>query len=288
MGLLDAGKRLWWWKAFTQKMRELGYVEGKSVRYETRYGEGYLDRLSSLARDLVQRQVAVIVTAATAATQAAKDATSLIPIVSVTGAGHVSMGFAESLAKPGGNVTGLTSLSADLTFKRVELLRELFPRLSRLAVLWQTNNSGSTSTYRDLEHATELFKIKLQNVGIRKKEELPNALATAAKARAEAVYVISGPLTVDERVQIAALALQHHLPSIYSGSDAVEIGAFISYGVHYADLFVRAATYVDRILKGAKPGDLPIEQPTRFELVLNMKTAKALGITIPQSILLRT
>jgi putative ABC transport system substrate-binding protein len=287
IGLLDAGKRLWWWKAFTQSMRELGYVEGKNIRYEARYAEGFLDRLPGLARELVQRNVAVIVTAATAATQAAKDATSRIPIVTVTGAGHVSMGFAESLAKPGGNVTGLTSLSADLTFKRMELLREMFPRLSRIAVLWQANNSGSTSTYRDIEHATEMFKIRLQNVGIRKKEDIPGAFAAAAKGRAEVMYVISGPLMLDERSQIAALALQHRMPTMHSGSDSLEVGAFVSYGVHYADLFVRAATYVDKILKGARPGDLPIEQPTKFEMVLNMKTARALGIAIPQPVLLR-
>ncbi len=287
IGLLDAGKRLWWWKAFRQQMDELGYLDGKSILYEARYAQGHLERLDALAEELVRRQVAVIVTAATAATQAAKRATDRIPIVTATGTGHVSLGFAASLARPGGNVTGLSTLSSDLTEKRVELLRELLPKLSRLAVLWQSNNPGSIAAFRDIERSAETLKIALQNVGVRKSEELADAFSAAAKGRADALYVIGGPLTIDEREQIAALARKHKFPTMHSVSESVEVGGLIFYGVHTEDLFRRAAVYVDKILKGAKPGELPIEQPTKFELIVNMKTAKSLGIKIPQGVLLR-
>jgi putative ABC transport system substrate-binding protein len=287
IGLLDAGMRLSWWKAFRQQMGELGYLDGKGILYEARYAQGNLDRLPALAEELVRRKVAVIVTAAVAATQAAKRATDRIPIVTATGPDHVSQGFAASLARPGGNITGLTTLSSDLTEKRLQLLRELFPKLSRLAVLWQSDNPGSAAAFRDLERATQALKITLQNVGVRKFEELAGAFSAAAKERTEALFVIGGPMTIDEREQIEALARKHKFPTVHSTSLSMEAGGLIFYGVHSEDLFRRAAVYVDKILKGAKPGDLPIEQPTKFELIVNTKTAKSLGIKIPQSILLR-
>lgn len=287
IGLLDAGKRLSWWNAFRQQMGELGYVEGKNILFEARYAEGHPEKLRALAEDLVRRRVAIIVTAGTAAAQEAARTTDQIPIVTGTGSAPVAMGYAASLARPGGNVTGLTTLSSDLTSKRVDLLREMFPRLSRLAVLWQSNNSGSTVTFRNLELATETRRITLQNLGIRKPEELPGAIAAAAKERAEALFVLQGPLTIDDGGQIATLARKYRLPTIGADSDSVEMGGLISYGVHYSENFRRAAVYVDKILKGAKAGDLPIEQPTKLELVVNLKIAKELGVKIPQSILIR-
>ena len=286
IGLLDAGMRLSWWKSFRLQMSELGYQEGKTIRYEPRYARDQLARLPALANELARMQVAVIVTAATAATQAAKRATDRIPIVTATGADHVSMGFAASLARPGGNVTGLTTLGSDLTLKRLELLREVFPKLSRLAVLWQSDNPGSTTAFRDLEHATQEAKIVLRNVGVRTSDELPGAFAAAAKERAEAMFVIGGPLTIDEHAQIGALASKHRLPTMSTSSLAFE-DSLISLAVHTEDLFRRAAIFVDKILKGAKPGDLPIEQPTKFELAVNLKVARFLGVAIPQSVLIR-
>ena len=284
IGMLDGGKRLSWWNAFRQGMSELGYVERKSVLYEPRYAAGHLDQLRALAEDLVRRPVSVIVTASQVAALAARRATDRIPIVTGTGAHHVSYGLAATLAHPGGNVTGLSTLATDLTEKRLELLREIFPKLSRLAVLWQSDNPGSTEQFRDLERATAATKIALQNVGIRKVGELSGAFSAAAKAQAQALYVIGGPLTMDEQAQIDALARSHKLPMVHSISSRESL---LSYGVHYEDLFRRAAGYVDRILKGAKPGDLPIEQPTKFQLVINAKTARTLGVTIPQPMLLR-
>lgn len=287
IGLLDAGKRLSWWNAFRQQMGEFGYVERKNILFEARYAEGHPEKLLALAEELVRRQVAIIVTAGTAAAQEAARTTDQIPIVTATGSSPVAMGYAASLARPGGNVTGLTTLSSDLTSKRIDLLREIFPKLSRLAVIWQSNNSGSAVSFRNLELATEALRITLQNAGVRKPEELPGAIAAAAKGHAEALYVLQGPLTIDEGAQVASLARKYRLPTIYADSDSVELGGLVSYGVHYSENFRHAAVYVDKILKGAKPGDLPIEQPTKLELVVSLKTAKALGVTIPNSMLLR-
>jgi putative ABC transport system substrate-binding protein len=288
VGLLDGGKRLSWWRAFRQGMDGLGYVEAKTVVYESRYAEGKLERLSALAEDLVRRRAAVIVTASMAAALAANRASDRTPIVTATGSTHVSQGLAATLAHPGGNVTGLSTLAGDLTAKRVELLQQILPKLSRLGVLWQTGNPGSASQFREVERATEAKKIALRNIGVRKGDELPGAFSAAADGQADALYVIGGPLIMDERAQIEALARKHRVPIMHSiSSREVEGASLISYAVHYEDLFRRAAGYVDRILKGARPGDLPIEQPDRFELVINARIARTLGITIPRSILLR-
>ena len=287
IGLLDAGERVTWWTAFKQQMTQLGYVEGKTVAYETRYAKGRLGQLSPLAEDLVKRKVTLIVTAATVATQAAQRATETIPIVTASGADHVSMGFAASLARPGGNITGVSSISSELTEKRFELLRETFPRMTRLAVLWQSDNTGSTTAMRDLERVAQASKIKLQNVGVRKAEDMPGAFSSAVKERADVMFVVGGPLTADERKQIGALALAHKMPTIHNAAEDVEAGGLMSFGTNYPELFRRAAFYVDKVLKGAKPGDLPIEHPTKLELVINMKTAKAIGVQIPKAMLLR-
>ena len=287
IGLLDAGERLTWWSAFKRGMSDLDYVEGKSVRYESRFAHDDFGRLPGFAEELVRLSPAVIVTAATEATQAARQTTDRIPIVTASGSDHVSRGFARALARPGGNITGLMSLNVDLVGKRVDLLRELLPKLTRLAVLWQSNSQGSSLSFRELENLSQGLGIAMQNVGVQKRAEIADALATAAREHANAVYVIGSPLTVDERDQIASLARKYKLPTIGSSAEFAVSGFLVSYGVDFLDLFGRAALYVDKILKGTKPGDLPIERPTKFEFVLNNETARLLGIKIPQSILLR-
>jgi len=268
IGLLDAGERLEWWAAFRQQLRELGYIDGQNVAFEARYAGGKPEQLPALARELVRRNVAVIVTSGTAAALDARRATVKIPIVMATGADHESLGFV-SLARPGGNVTGMSSISLALTGKRLELLREVLPKMSRLAVLWHADNIGSAPIIRELETAARSSRITLQNFGVRTANELAGAFSAATRERAEAVFVVAGPFTFPERQRIAELALKHRLPSMHGPSEYVEAGGLLSYAPSYADLFRRAAVYVDKILKGAKPGDLPIEQPTRFELVIN-------------------
>jgi putative ABC transport system substrate-binding protein len=287
IGLLDAGERLEWWAAFRQEMRKLGYAEGKNIAFESRFARGKPEQLSALAQELVRLNVALIVTSGTAAVVEAKRASSSIPIVTASGADYVSLGLANSLARPGRNVTGMTSISTGLTAKRLELLREILPKLSRLAVLWHAGNIGSMPAMRDIEGAANASKIVLQNYGITTEKELVEAIATAAKERAEALFLIAGPFTYSERGRIAELALKYRLPTMHGPSEYVDAGGLISYAPSYPDLYRHAAGYVDKILKGAKPGDLPIEQPTKFELVINKKTAKALGIVIPQAVLLR-
>lgn len=287
VGLLDAGERTQWWAAFREQMTKLGYVEGKGVVYEARFARNQLSRLDALAQDLVRMKVGVIVTAATVATQAARRATEQIPIVTATGTDHVSLGFAASLARPGGNITGVASISSDLTAKRLELLREVLPKTSRLAVLWQSDSIGSMAAVRDLEHAAAAAKITLQNIGVRKSDELAAAFSSAGKGHADAIFVIGSPLTVDERSKIAELALRQKIPTMHTSAEFVEIGGLASYGPSYPDLFRRAAFYVDKILKGANPADLPIEQASKLEMVINRRTAKALGVAIPQDVMLR-
>ncbi|SRR5712692_1511374 len=287
IGLLDAGARMEWWAAFREQLRKLGYVEGQNVAFEARFAGGKSEQLLALAQELVRLNVAVIVTGGTAAGLEAKRATGKIPIVMATGSDHVSLGLAVSLARPGRNVTGISSISSELTGKRLELLREVLPKMTRLAVLWHADNIGSAPAVRDLEAATRSSRIALQNLGISTANEFAGAFSAAARERAEAVYVVASPLTFPERRRIAELALKHRLPTMHGPSEYVEAGGLLSYAPSYPDLFRRAAVYVDKILKGAKPGDLPIEEPTKFELVINLKTAKALGLSIPKAVLLR-
>jgi len=287
IGLLDAGERLEWWAAFKQQLQELGYVEGQNVVFEARFARGKPEQLPALAQDLVRRNVAVIVTGGHAAAVDAKRATGKIPIVTATAGRHVSRGLAVSLARPGGNVTGLSTIGGDLTGKRLQLLREVLPGMSRLAVLWHADNIGSAPIIRELEAAARSSKLTLQNLGISSAQELAEAFSVAVRERAEAIFVVASPLTFPERRRIAELALKHRLPSMHGPSEYVKAGGLLSYAPSYPDLFRRAAVYVDKILKGAKPGDLPIEEPTKFELVINLKTAKALGVAIPRAVLLR-
>jgi ABC-type uncharacterized transport system substrate-binding protein len=282
LGLLDAGERLDWWAVFRQELRDLGYVEAQNVAFQRRFAGGKFERLPALAEELVRLKVAVIVTSGTVAAQAAKQATSTIPIVMATGSGTEET---MRLARPGANVTGVTSLSTGLTGKRFELIQEVVPKISRLAVLW--HRGGSALALRELEAAARSAKVALQVLGVTTADEFAGAFFAMTKERARAVFVIADPMFFSERQRISDLAIKHRLPSIHGPSEYVEAGGLLSYGPSYPDLFRRAAVYVDKILKGAKPGDLPIEQPTKFELVVNLKTARTLGVTIPRSILLR-
>jgi len=285
VAFLDASERSDWWLAFQQQLRDLGYVEGRNVNFETRSAKGNLDTLPALAQELVRQKVAVIVTSGTSAALAAKRATSTIPIVMATGTDQVSLGLAASLAHPGRNVTGLSTLTSELMGKRFEVMRELNPAIARLAVLWHRDNLSSMTSVRDLETVAGKSKVTLQTVGVGGADELADAFAAMTRERAQAVIVVQTPVMYIERARIAELAIKHRLPSMFGAAEYVEAGGLMSYAPPYTDLFRRAAVYVDKILKGANPGDLPIEQPTTFELVVNAKTARAIGVTIPTSIL---
>ena len=286
IGLLDAGERREWWDAFREKLRELGYLEGRNVSFEPRYAKGKLEALPVLANELVQLKVAVIVTFSSAAAVAAEHATRKIPIVMASGGDQVSRGLASSLARPGGNVTGVASFSSDLMAKRFELLREIAPRSSRLAALWHADNP-SNSSVRELDLAAARARIGFQSVGFREAAELTDAFSTMTREHIDAIVVIHGALVYAERRRIADLALKHKLPAIYGSAEYADAGGLLAYGPDYPDLSRRAAVYVDKILKGANPGDLPIEQPTTFELVINAKTARAIGVAMPPSLLAR-
>jgi putative ABC transport system substrate-binding protein len=287
IGLLDAGARLEWWAAFRHQLRDLGYVENKNVAFEARFAAGKFDQLPELAQELVRSRVAIIVTSGRVATQAAMKATPTIPIVTATGDDPADAGLVASLGRPGGNVTGVTSLGVGLVGKRFELLTEVVPNLARLAVLFNVNNPTAAVNWPELERLAGPAKVTLQRVGVKSGEELAAAFSAMSRESARAVLIIADPMLYSERRRIGELALKHRLPSLSGVDEYVDVGGLVSYGPSYAGLFRRAALYVDKILKGAKPGDLPIEQPTHISLVVNLKTAKALGVTIPRSMLLR-
>jgi putative ABC transport system substrate-binding protein len=287
IGLLDAGNRVEWWTTFRQQMRELGYEEGRNVSYERRAASGKQEQLQRLADQLVQRRVDVIVVSGTAAASAAKHATDSIPIVIASGTDPVSLGLAKSLSRPGENLTGMTSLSSDLNLKRFALLREMFPGIARVGLLWHRDNVSSAASVRDLLAAADSARISLYNLAIKDGDALPEAFQSASRERAQALVVIQGPLIYEERKRIAQLALTHRMPTMNGAAEYCEAGGFASYAPSYPDLFRRAAVYVDRILKGARPGDLPIEQPVKFEFVINQKTASALGVSVPTDLLRR-
>jgi putative ABC transport system substrate-binding protein len=261
-------------------------VEGKNVIIEYRYAEGKLDRVRGLAAELVRLKVDVIVTGGATNTRAAKEATSTIPIVMAQDPDPVGNGLVASLARPGGNITGLSSLSAELSGKRMELLREVLPKLSRVAVLGTAINAGNARQLRETELAAGTSGVQLLYLNVLGPKDIETALQDAAKRRADAVLVLSGPILNPRGKEIAELAAKSRLPAIYNTPEAVEAGGLLSYGVSLIDLGRRVATYVDKILKGAMPGDLPIEQPTKFELIINLKAAKALGLKIPAHILM--
>ena len=268
-----------------QSLRELGYVEGVNLAVEWRNAEGKTERFDDLAADLVRLRVDVIVAIVPGATLAAKRSTASIPIVMVNTPDPVQLGLVVSLGRPGGNVTGTTTLSADLSSKQLELLKEAVPRAMRIAVLWNPNNPWHPLAVKGAEAAARSLAVQLQIVEARSAEEFERAFEAMTRKRAGAVLVLADPLTSFHRTRLAELAIKRHLPGMFGTRAYAEAGGLMSYWAHQADLDRRVASYVDRILKGAKPADLPIEQPTKFEFVINLKTAKALGLTIPPSLL---
>jgi putative tryptophan/tyrosine transport system substrate-binding protein len=274
-------------EAFRQGLRELGYVEGKNIVIEWRHAEGKLGRLSELAAELVRLKVEMIVTAGPVPTRAAKAATSTIPIVMTQDPDPVGNGFVASLARPGGNITGLSTLAPEISGKQVELLKEIVPRLSRVAVFGTSTIPGYAQRLKETELAAGAFGVQLQYLDILGPKDIESAFRAASKGRADAVLALGSPVFILQRIQIADLAVKSRLPAIYDRREFVEDGGLISYATSFTDLSHRAATYVDKILKGAKPGDLPVQQPTKFELVINLKTAKQIGLTIPPSVLAR-
>jgi putative ABC transport system substrate-binding protein len=273
--------------AFNEGLRELGYVEGQNVVLDVRFAAGRLDRLPPLAAELVGRDVDVVVTGGEAAIQAAKAATRTIPIVMGASNDPVGAGLVESLARPGGNITGSTILAPELSRKRLELLREMKPGVVRLAVLAEPTSPGTGRDLGETQSAARVLGFRLQLWTVRTPKDLDEAFAGMRRERAEALITLADPVFTASRVRIVNLAAATRLPAIYYWKDFVDAGGLMSYGPSLQGLYRRAATYVDKILKGAKPGDLPIEQPTKFELVINLKTAKALGLTIPPSLLQR-
>jgi putative ABC transport system substrate-binding protein len=275
-----------WVAAFVQRLRELGWIEGRTVAIEYRWAEGRTERFAEIAAEFARLKVDVIVTYATPPTIAAKQATATIPIVSAVMGDPIGAGLVASLARPGGNVTGLSVLAPDTTGKRLELLREIVPGLGRLALLANVSNPVIPLEVGELQTAARTLGLDVIVLEIRHPEEIAPAFETL-KGRAQALYVAGDPLVAINRVRINTLALVARLPAIYSERHYVEVGGLVSYGVNWPDLFRRTADYVDKILRGAKPADIPVEQPTKFDLIINLTTAKALGLSIPESFLLR-
>jgi len=274
-------------EAFRQRLRELGYVEGQNIAIEYRFGEGRPERLPALAAELVRLKVDVIVTGASPAHEAAKQATSTIPIVFAVAGDPVADGLVASLARPGGNITGLATMGAAVVGKQLELLKEVAPKVSRVAVLQNPSNHGHPPTLRQAEGAARALGLQLQILQALTPSEIDAAFAAMSRQRAGGVLVLRDGLFLAQRTQIAALAAKSRLPVVYGFREEAEAGGLMAYGADVALMYRRAATYVDRILKGAKPADLPVEQPTKFDLIINLKTAKALGLTIPPSLLQR-
>ena len=275
-------------EAFRQGLRDLGWVEGQNIAIEYRWAEGKFERLPGLAAALIRLKVDVIVANATPATSAAKNATGTIPVVFAFVADPVASGFVASLARPGGNITGLASIATEVIGKQLELLKEALPKVSRVAVLRNPDNQSHPLMLRQAESAARVLRVQLQILEARSPDEFDTAFAAMTRQRAGGLLVLadSGMFFV-QRTRIADLAAKNRLPAVYGHLEHAEAGGLMAYGTNRADLFRRAAYFVDKILKGAKPDDLPVEQPTKFELVINLKTAKALGLTIPKSVLVR-
>ena len=274
-------------EAFRQGLRELGYAEGQNIAIESRFAEGKWDQLPGLAAELVRVKVDVIVTYTTPATQAAKQATGTIPIVVATVIDPVAAGLVASLAHPGGNITGLSQMVPELVGKQLEVLKEVAPKISRVALLSNPANPAHALAIRDVKAAARSLGVQLQLLEARGPSEIESAFAAMTTERAGAVIVLVDSMLIDHRTRIADLAARRRLPTVSATIETAEAGGLMAYGPSVRDMFRRAAAYVDKILKGAKPADLPIEQPTKFELVINLRTARALGLTIPQSLLFR-
>jgi putative tryptophan/tyrosine transport system substrate-binding protein len=268
-------------------LRELGWIEGKNIVIERRYAEDQLDRLPELAAELVRLKVDVIVATGTLAPLAAKRATTTIPIVMSTAGDPLGSGLVSTLARPGGNVTGLSLMVPDVGAKRLELLKELLPHVSRVAVIWNVANPYPGLVFKETQRAAETLQIQLHSVEVRGPGDFDDAFGNMTRERPEALITIEDPLTLDVRKRIVDFSAKHQLPQIHGLREFVQVGGLLSYGASLTDLTRRAAGYVDKIIRGAKPADLPVQQPTKFELVINLKTAKALGLTIPPSLLAR-
>jgi putative tryptophan/tyrosine transport system substrate-binding protein len=275
------------WDAFRQGLRDLGYVEGRNATIEARWSQGVTDRLPTFAVELVNLRVDVIVASGTQAVRAAKEATRSIPIVMAVSSYPERIGLVESLARPGGNVTGLSNVSPELQGKRLQLLKEIAPSVSRVAVLFNHASPVEPLGFRELLAAAPVAGLTVQPVDARTPDDLPAAFAAVTAGRAQALMAFGNPANFRGRQLIADFATRERLPGIFEERLFVEAGGLMSYAPSFGDLFRRAATYVDRILKGARPADLPVEEPTTFELVINLRTAKALGLTVPQSVLIR-
>jgi putative ABC transport system substrate-binding protein len=274
-----------WVEAFQQGLRERGYVDGQNVVVDFRFTDGSVDQLPRLVEELVRLKVDVIVASAAPPAVAARKVTTSVPIVFVGVAGPVELGLVRSLGRPGGNVTGLADSGPDLTMKRLELLKELVPKLRRVAVLWHSENPGNLLQLKSAEIAARTLGIQLESVPVQGPRDF-DAAFKAVRA-ADGLLQANAPLFTAHRARIVELAATSRVPAIYGVRESAEVGGLMFYGPHYQDLLRRAATYVDKILKGANPADLPVEQPTKFELVINSRTAKALGLTVPPSLLLR-
>jgi putative ABC transport system substrate-binding protein len=282
--LSNLGDRI---EAFRQGLRELGYVEGKNIVIEWREGKGNFDRVRELADELVRLKMDVIVSPGPAVTRPLKEATSTIPIVMAQDTDPVGSGFVASLARPGRNITGLSALAPEMSGKQLELLKEIVPRLSRVAILGNSNNPGDAQALRETVIAAGTVDVYLRYLDVLDPKEIDSKFTAANKGHADAVLVLGNPILNDHRKQIVELAVKHRLPTAYTRPEYIEEGGLMYYGTNYNDLFRRAAGYVDKILKGAKPADLPVEQPTKFELILNLKAAKQIGLTIPNKVLAR-
>jgi putative ABC transport system substrate-binding protein len=274
-------------EAFGQGLRELGYVEGKNIVIEWRSAEGKLDRVPALAAELVRLKVDVIVTGGATDTRAAKEATNTIPIVMAQDSDPVGSGFVASLARPGGNITGLSTLAPEVSGKRLELLKEILPKLSRVAVMGISTRPGNAQSLKEVELAAGAFKVKLHFLDVLDPKDIETAFRAASKGRAEAVLVLQSPFFNSQRNQLVDLAIKSRLPAIYPQTEYTEAGGLMYYGANTPDIYRRAATYVDKILKGTKPADIPVEQPRKFELIINLKAAKQIGLTIPPDVLAR-
>lgn len=274
-------------EAFKQGLRELGYVEGKNMTIEYRWGDGWNERLTGLAAELVQLNVDVVVTHGVAATAASQKASSMIPIICFACGELVATGLVASLARPGGNITGQTIIAPDVTGKRLDLLKKTVPGLTRAAILWNPDNPASGPEMEETEAAARLLGLQLQSFSVRDPDGFENAFSSMRSARAQAVLVVADAMFFGQRKQIARLAATNRLPTISWTGELAKAGGLMAYGPDMSEISRHAASYVDKILKGAKPADVPIGQPTKFEFVLNLQTARALGLKIPQSLVLR-
>jgi putative tryptophan/tyrosine transport system substrate-binding protein len=287
LGFVSASSQAPGTEVFRREFFKLGYVEGKNIAFEYRGAEGKPDRLPAVADELVRLKVDVIVTGSTVGALAAKKATTTIPIVFYNVSDPVATGLVDSLARPGGNITGITSITTVLAGKRLELLKETVPKLSRVAMLWNPQNPSNALNWKESQLPARELGLQLHSVEVSSSNRYESAFKEMIEARSSALSVIQDPLTVSNRKIIADLAIKNRLPAIYPREDFVDSGGLMSYGADRSEAFKRVAVFVDKILKGAKPSDLPVEQPTKFELVINLKTAKVLDLTIPPIVLTR-